>query len=130
MDTKITLSFDEAVILKAKKFAEANNISLSRLTEFLLSKVISSNYKTIDSLPVADWVSILSEGPVEYQTKAKTRKMLKEEYYKLFPYDAYADEDQMCRFCWEQAPRLSRRAWRDPWHVARTSPGRGRWAAR
>lgn len=82
MDTKITLSFDEAVILKAKKFAEANNISLSRLTEFLLSKVISSNYKTIDSLPVADWVSILSEGPVEYQTKAKTRKMLKEEYYK------------------------------------------------
>jgi hypothetical protein len=82
MDSKITLSFDKQVISNAKKYAEANNISLSRLTEFLLTKVISSNYKTIDSLPVADWVSILSEGPVEYQTKAKTRKMLKDEYYK------------------------------------------------
>ena len=43
MDTKITLSFDASVIEKAKLFAEQNNISLSRLTEFLLSKVTSSN---------------------------------------------------------------------------------------
>ena len=39
MDSKVTLSFDAGVIAKAKAFAEANNISLSRLTEFLLSKV-------------------------------------------------------------------------------------------
>ena len=39
MDAKITLSFDESVINKAKRFASEQNISLSRLTEFLLSKV-------------------------------------------------------------------------------------------
>jgi hypothetical protein len=41
MDAKITLSFDKNVIEKAKAYAEENNISLSRLTEFLLSKVTS-----------------------------------------------------------------------------------------
>jgi hypothetical protein len=38
MDCKITLSFDESVIQKAKKYAANNDISLSRLTEFLLKK--------------------------------------------------------------------------------------------
>jgi hypothetical protein len=36
MGAKVTLSFIQAVIDKAKKFAEANNISLSRMIEFLL----------------------------------------------------------------------------------------------
>jgi hypothetical protein len=40
MDAKITLSFDETVIKKAKRYAENNNISLSRLTEFLLVKPV------------------------------------------------------------------------------------------
>jgi antitoxin component of RelBE/YafQ-DinJ toxin-antitoxin module len=43
MDSKITLSFDESVISKAKKYAEKNNISLSRLIEFLLKKITSNN---------------------------------------------------------------------------------------
>ncbi|MEP7253328.1 MAG: DUF6364 family protein, partial [Ginsengibacter sp.] len=37
MDNKVTLSFDESVISRAKKYAEKNNISLSRLIEFLLN---------------------------------------------------------------------------------------------
>ena len=37
MDTKVTLSFDQQVVVQAKAFAEANNISLSRLVEFMLS---------------------------------------------------------------------------------------------
>ncbi len=81
MDAKITLSFDKQVINNAKKFADDNNISLSRLTEFLLAKVTSQSYQSLDSLPVSEWISILSEGQVEYQTKAKTRKALKNEYY-------------------------------------------------
>ena len=81
MDAKITLSFDDQIISRAKKFAKENNISLSRLTEFLLAKVTSSSYKSLDSLPVADWISILAEGQTEYQTKAKSRKALKNEYY-------------------------------------------------
>jgi hypothetical protein len=82
MDAKITLSFDEAIIEKAKQYAEANNISLSRLTEFLYSKITSGHYKNLEDLPISDWVSMVAEGNVEYQTKTKSRKALKQEFYK------------------------------------------------
>ena len=82
MDAKITLSFDEAVIKKAKRYAENNNISLSRLTEFLLNKVTSNTYQSLEDLPISDWVSIVAEGEVEYQTKSRKSKDLKREYFK------------------------------------------------
>ncbi|MBK8494724.1 MAG: hypothetical protein IPL50_06630 [Chitinophagaceae bacterium] len=82
MDVKITLSFDESVIKKAKKYAENNNISLSRLTEFLLRKVTSSSYQSLEDLPIADWVNVVAEGEVEYQTRPKKNKDLKDEYFK------------------------------------------------
>jgi Family of unknown function (DUF6364) len=82
MDAKITLSFDEEIIARAKKFADANNISLSRLTEFLYSKMTQVRYKQLEDLPVADWVSMVSEGQVEYQTRARSRQSLKKEYFK------------------------------------------------
>ena len=62
MDAKLTLSFDAAVAEKAKAFAEANNISLSRLVEFMLSKVTDKRYRSIDELPVSDWVNAVAEG--------------------------------------------------------------------
>lgn len=82
MDAKITLSFDEAVIEKAKNYAENNNISLSRLIEFLLSKVTSNSYQSLEDLPISDWVSVVAEGEVEYKTKTKKNKELKAEYFK------------------------------------------------
>ncbi len=83
MDTKITLSFDEAIISKAKKYAEKNSISLSRLIEFLLKKVTSKNYKSLEDFPISDWVSQVSEGETIYHRKMKrTRKAAKEEYFK------------------------------------------------
>ena len=82
MDAKITLSFDETVIKKAKRYAENNNISLSRLTEFLLNKVSNNSYQSLEDFPIADWVSEVSEGEVEYQTKTKKNKDLKAEYFK------------------------------------------------
>jgi Family of unknown function (DUF6364) len=83
MDSKITLSFDEIVISKAKKYAEKNNISLSRLIEFLLKKVTSHNYGSLEDFPISDWVQQVSEGTVVYQTKTRrTRKTAKEEYFK------------------------------------------------
>ena len=82
MDIKITLSFDEAVINKAKAFADAQNISLSRLTEFLYSRIVSGHYKSLEDLPVADWVSMVAEGQAEYKTKSRSRKSLKNEYLK------------------------------------------------
>lgn len=83
MDSKITLSFDETVIHRAKKYAAKNNISLSRLTEFLLKKVTAAKYENMEDFPISDWVFEVAEGPAEYETKAKrTRKKAKEEFFK------------------------------------------------
>lgn len=82
MDKKITLSFDETVISKAKKYAEENNISLSRLIEFLLKKVTSDNYNSLEDFPISDWVQQVAEGEAVYQTKKRTRKAAKDEYFK------------------------------------------------
>ena len=81
MDAKVTLSFDEDVIVQAKEFAAKNNISLSRLTEFLLKKAISKTYKSLDELPVSDWVMQVSEGEVEYVRQPKSNKTLKKAFY-------------------------------------------------
>lgn len=83
MDAKVTLSFNEAVINKAKKFAEANNISLSRMIEFLLQKITSSHYQSMEEFPISDWVQQIAEGEAVYQTsKKRSRKTAKGEFYK------------------------------------------------
>lgn len=82
MDSKVTLSFDQQVIAQAKAFAEANNISLSRLTEFLLSKVVDKKYRSLDELPVSDWVSQVSEGEAVYIRKNAAERNVKKEYFK------------------------------------------------
>ncbi len=82
MDNKITLSFDESVISKAKKYAKKNNISLSRLIEFLLKKITSNNYTSLEDFPISDWVNQVAEGEAVYQTKTRrTRKAAKTEYF-------------------------------------------------
>jgi hypothetical protein len=80
MDAKITLSFDKEVIAKAKKFADAQNISLSRIMEFLLREITSGNYRNLEEFPVSDWVNQLAEGKATYITKPKSRKALKNEF--------------------------------------------------
>jgi hypothetical protein len=82
MDVKITLSFDEHIVEKAKQYAEKHNISLSRLTEMLYKKMTTGNYKSIEEFPIADWVSQVAEGAAEYKTKARTRRAMKKEYFK------------------------------------------------
>lgn len=82
MDAKITLSFNGAVADKAKRYAERNNISLSRLVEHLLNKVTTTAYTSFEDFPVSDWVSEVSEGEATYQTKARSRSEAKKEFYK------------------------------------------------
>jgi len=79
MDTKITLSFDQGVAERAKVFAEANNISLSRLIEFMLNKVTDTRYRSLDELPVSDWVSQVAEGEATYVRK-NSAKSVKKDY--------------------------------------------------
>ena len=81
MDAKVTLSFDEGVVNRAKRYAERNNISLSRLVEFLLQKATAQNYSSLEDLPISEWVNIVSEGEAIYQTKKRSRKAAKSEYF-------------------------------------------------
>jgi hypothetical protein len=78
MDTKLTLHFDKGVIEKAKAFAANNNISLSRLTEFLYRQITTGNYKILGDFPVSDWVNQLAVGDPVYVKR--TRKSTKDEY--------------------------------------------------
>jgi hypothetical protein len=81
MDAKITLSFDETVIKKAKRYAENNNISLSRLTEFLLVKASTGDYKSLEDFPIADWVKDITEGKAEFKRRGNTTRKLAKEYF-------------------------------------------------
>ena len=81
MDAKLTLSLDHDVINKAKIFAEKNNISLSRLTEFLYSRLSEKPYPNLEELPISDWVMMAAEGQAEYKTKPKSSKKLRSEYF-------------------------------------------------
>lgn len=81
MDNKITLSFDSDIITKAKQYADANNISVSRLVEFLLQKITSSNYQSLEDYPISDWVQQVAEGEATYQTKKRGRQSLKDEFF-------------------------------------------------
>ncbi len=81
MDAKLTLTFDQGVIEKAKIFAEKHDISLSRLTEFLYRKLTENAYANLEDLPISNWVHMVAEGEIEYKTQAKSRKDLKNEYF-------------------------------------------------
>lgn len=81
MDAKVTLSFNATVIEQAKKYAGSQGLSLSRLIELLLQKVISTGqHNTIEHIPIEDWVSMVAEGPAEYKTKSLSKKKKKDFY--------------------------------------------------
>ena len=82
MDTRITLNFDEAVIAKAKKFAQKNNISLSMLTEYLFRKVTSTNINSTKDLPVSEWANKIAHGEVESLIRQKKIREMKAEYFE------------------------------------------------
>ena len=81
MDSKVTLSFDKEVIQQAKEYASSQNISLSRLVEFLLRRTTTGQYSSLEDYPIADWVKEVSEGPIEYRTRKRTPKQMKDDYY-------------------------------------------------
>lgn len=82
MDAKVTLSFDAKVIKQAKRYAEGQGISLSRLTEILLRKLTAGGYSNIEDFPVDAWVSLVSEGEAEYISTPKTNKKLKAAFFE------------------------------------------------
>jgi hypothetical protein len=84
MDSKLTLSFNEEVVKKAKNYAASHNISLSRLVEHLLIQVTDKPYQLLEDFPVSDWVSMVAEGDVEYiiNPPRQDRKEMKREFFE------------------------------------------------
>lgn len=81
MNTKLTLSFNETIIQKAKRYAEQNSISLSKLTEILYQKITSGNYSNLEDLPISDWINEIAETAPTYNTN-RTKQSTKDEFYK------------------------------------------------
>jgi hypothetical protein len=81
MDAKVTLSFSEHIIDKAKDFADNHNISLSRLIEYLLSKVTDEHYSTLEAIPISPWVLELMKGEIEYNHKPSDAKVYSKSYF-------------------------------------------------
>lgn len=82
MDTKLTLSFNEDVVKRAKTYAANHNISLSRLIEHLLIQVTEKPYQNLEDFPIADWVNMVAEGAIEYKRNSKTsRSKMKDEFF-------------------------------------------------
>ena len=50
--------------------------------EFLLDKITSKSYKSLEDLPVSDWVQLVAEGQAEYKTRKRSRKEMKGEFYR------------------------------------------------
>jgi hypothetical protein len=65
-DSKITLSFDSSIIEQAKVYTESRGVSLSRLTEILLRRLLSGGYTSLEEFSVRDWVSQVSEDKAKY----------------------------------------------------------------
>jgi len=81
MDNKITLSFDKEVIRRAKEYAASQKISLSRLVELLLLRTTMEEYRSLEDIPIADWVREISEGNIQYRPRKRTRKETKDEFF-------------------------------------------------
>lgn len=81
MDAKVTLSFNKIIIERAKQYAEAQNMSLSRMLELILDKITSNQYASIEDFPISDWVNILAEGKTEYIQASKSRSKLRAQYH-------------------------------------------------
>ena len=84
MDAKITLSFNASVIAEAKAYAKVKGISLSRLAEYMFSRMTNTQNEELYELPISNWVSDLSNGKAEYHHKNRSHKNLRDDYYDKF----------------------------------------------
>ena len=82
MDTKLTLKLDQVVINSAKKYAEDNNRSLSKLVEDYFKNLSSENMREEEYPPLIKKLSgIISEEDLKKLSKHddKVKYILREE---------------------------------------------------
>ncbi|MEM6765980.1 MAG: DUF6364 family protein [Bacteroidota bacterium] len=79
MNTKLTLQLNKEVIEQAKEYAQAQNTSLSKLVETILSKLVSDDQQP-ELSPLVKSLSGVIELESEYNLKEDYADYLSEKY--------------------------------------------------
>lgn len=80
MDSKLTLSLNKAVIVKAKEYAKSQKISLSRLIEAYLDSLTTKKAKEIEITPLVKNLSGVVELDEDFDFKNDYADYLNEKY--------------------------------------------------
>ena len=80
MNTKLTLSLDQAVIERAKEYAKSNKISLSRLIESYLASIVNKKTGDVEITPLVDSLSGVIELDENYNYKTEYVDFLMKKY--------------------------------------------------
>lgn len=82
MDTKLTLKLDQETIEKAKQYASAKNLSLSKLIENYLN-ALTSDKRAQSDMEISPFVKSLATGlqvPTDYNYKKEYSNYLANKY--------------------------------------------------
>ena len=80
MDKKLTLSLDNSVIEKAKNYARANNISVSKLIESYLNSLTNSKKEKAEITPLVKSLSGVIDIDKDFDYKKDYTNFLIEKY--------------------------------------------------
>ena len=83
MATKLTLTLDQGVIEKAKKYAKGRGRSLSKIIENYLKAITADDQEqTFESTPIVDSLKGSFKAPKDFNYKEELTKILEEKYLK------------------------------------------------
>jgi len=81
MNTKLTLTIEQSIIEKAKRYAKGKGRSLSDIVENYLKVIINEeNIKVIDSTPIASSLKGSFKAPKDFDYKEELSKGLSKKY--------------------------------------------------
>lgn len=80
MDTKLTLKLDKAVIERAKHYAAAKQLSLSRLIEHYLASLTTDTDSDVELSPFVKSIASGKSIPVDIDEKREYMAFLEKKY--------------------------------------------------
>ena len=81
MNTKLTLTIEQTIIIKAKKYANGQGRSLSNIVENYLKTITKEdNFESIDFTPIVKSLKGTFKAPKNINYKKELAKRLTEEY--------------------------------------------------
>lgn len=80
MNTKLTLRLNSNVIQRAKKWAQKNKTSLSRMIESYLNSITKQKSENIEITPLVESLSGIIELPENYDYRKEYSDHISEKY--------------------------------------------------